>query len=69
MAVTVLVLQSFARQRCPPGGASQQEAAGAHVCCGPDQVADALEAEHGVVNEKRDRIDPVIRIRCSGGDK
>ena len=62
MAVAVLVLQAFARQRGAPGGAADQEPAAAHVGGGPDQVADALESEHRVVDEERDRIDPVIGI-------
>ena len=41
----------------------------AHVGSGPDQVSDSLEAEHRVINKKRDRVDPVIGIGSSGGDK
>ena len=69
MAVTVLMLQAFAGQGGAAGGAADQEAAGAHIGGGPDQIADALEAEHRVVNKKRDRIDPVIGVSGSGGDK
>ena len=41
----------------------------AHVGGGPDQVADALEAEHRVVNKERDRVDPVIGVGSAGGDE
>ncbi len=54
MAVAVLVLQALAGQRGAPGGAADQEAAGLHVAGGPGQVADALEAEHGVEDVEGD---------------
>ncbi len=66
MTVAVLVLQALASKRCAAGGASNQEAAGTHVGCGPDQVADALEAEHRVINEERYRVDSVIRVGGAG---
>src|SRR5579862_2184996 len=69
MAVPILMLQSFARQGGAAGGAADQEAASAHIGSGPDKVSDALEAEHRVINKKRDRIDPVIGVSGSGGDK
>src|SRR4051812_44118577 len=69
MAVAVLVLQAFTGKRGSTGSAAEQEAAHTHVSGGPDQVANALEPEHGVINKKRDRIDPMIRVRSSGGNK
>ena len=50
----VLVLQSLAVQRGPPGGAAEHEAARPAVAGGPGQVADPLEAEHRVVDVERD---------------
>ena len=35
----------------------------------PDQVADALEAEHRVVDEERDRVHAVRRVGGAGGDE
>ena len=46
MAVTVLMLQAFAGERGAAGGSAQQESAHPHVGRGPDQIANALEAEH-----------------------
>ena len=46
--MAVLVLQSFAEQRRAPGGGAEQEPAGASVGRLPDEVADALEAEHRI---------------------
>ena len=36
---------------------------------GPDQVADALEPEHRVVDEERNRVHAVRRVRRAGGDE
>ena len=46
--VAVAVLQALAGQRRPPGGRTDQEAAGHLVRRGPDAVGGALEAEHRV---------------------
>jgi hypothetical protein len=53
VAVAVLVLQALAVERGAPAGAAQQEAARLHVAGRPGQVADALEAEHRVVDVER----------------
>ena len=52
MAVAVLVLQTFPVQGGPAGGGANQKPPGLQVSGGPAQVADALEAEHGVVDIK-----------------
>ena len=54
VAVPVLVLQALAVERGAPRGAAHQEAARPRVARGPGQVADALEAEHRVVDVERD---------------
>ena len=69
MAVAVLMLEAFAGQRGAAGSAAEQEAADAHVGGGPDQVADALEAEHRVKNKKRNRVDAVRGVGGAGGDE
>ena len=46
-----------------PGRGADQEAAGALVGRGPDQVADALEAEHRVVDVERQHRQAVRRVR------
>src|SRR6267142_1101738 len=50
MAVAVLVLQALAVQRGAAGSPAQQKAARTLVASRPGQVADALEAEHRVVD-------------------
>ncbi len=67
--MAVLVLQALAVQRRASGRAAEHEAPRAHVAGGPDQVADALEAEHRVVDEERDRVDAVRRVRGAGRDE
>ena len=41
----------------------------AHVGGGPDQIADALEAEHRVVDEERNHVDAVRGVGGAGGDE
>ena len=67
-AVAVLVLQAFAGERGAAGGAAHQEALAARIGEGPDHVADALESEHRVVGEERNRRHAVVRIgrACRG---
>ena len=62
------MLQSFAGERRAAGRAAEQEAAAARIGGGPDEVADALEAEHRVEDEERNRVDAVRRVRRAGGD-
>ncbi len=50
----VLVLQPFAVERGAAGGAADEEAARAHVARRPGEIADALEAEHRIVDVERD---------------
>ena len=68
VAVAVLVLQALAVQRGAPGGAAEQEAARADVAGQPGQVADALEAEHRVVDVERDHRHVVRAVRGGRGD-
>ena len=63
------MLQAFAGKRSAPRRAAEQESARAHVRRGPDEVRDALETEHGVVNEKGDRVDAVRGIRGARGNE
>ena len=53
------------RPAVPPS----RKPARAHVRRGPDEVADALEAEHRVVDEERNRVDAVRRVRRARGDE
>ncbi|MNI68785.1 hypothetical protein D3C73_1244980 [compost metagenome] len=68
MAVAVLMLQAFA----PQGGASrrgpEQETPGALVGRRPDQVTDALEAEHRVVDVERQHRQVVHAVGGGRGD-
>ena len=54
MAVAVLMLQAFAVERRAAGGCAQQKSFGFDIRRGPDQIADALEAEHRIVNIERE---------------
>src|ERR1035438_1788053 len=67
MAVSILMLQAFARQRRSSRRAADQETTAAHVRRRPDQVADALQSEHRVINKEGNRIDAMIGIRGTGG--
>src|SRR5262249_2829276 len=69
VTVAVLVLQTFARKRGSASGAAEQKAARAHVSSGPDEVGYALETEHRVVNEKRNRVDAVRCVRSARGNE
>ena len=69
MAVPVLVLQAFAFQRRPPGGGSQEKAAGPHVGGSPDQIADTLKSEHRVEDIEGNRVERVRRVGRPGGDE
>jgi hypothetical protein len=60
MAVAVLVLQPLAGQRRATGRAADQETARLHVAAGPDEVADALEAEHRVIDVERHHLHAVV---------
>ena len=46
LAVTVLMLQALAGQGRAACGCANEKAARLNVACGPDEVADALKAEH-----------------------
>src|SRR5690606_20303868 len=54
-AVAVLVLEPFAIEGCATGGGAHQEAAGANIARRPGQIANPLEAEHGVNGIERDQ--------------
>ncbi|KAG1433971.1 hypothetical protein G6F57_021818 [Rhizopus arrhizus] len=66
VAGAVLVLQAFTAQRGAPGRGADQEAARALVGGRPDQVADALEAEHRVIDIERQHRQAVDRIAGAG---
>ncbi len=63
------MLQTFSRECGAAGGPTQEETAGAHVCRSPDEIGDALEAEHGVINKKWNGVDAVGSIGGAGGDE
>src|SRR5690554_1669251 len=67
VAVTVLVLQAFAVQGGTAGGTADQEAAGLHVARRPGQIANALEAEHGVEHVERNQREAVGTVRSRRG--
>src|SRR6267142_1040676 len=69
VAVAILMLQAFAGERGAAGGAAEKEASRAHIGSGPDEVGDALETEHRVVDEKRNGIDAVSSVGGARGDE
>src|ERR1700722_5082719 len=69
MAMPILMLQSFPSQRGSSRRASNQKAATAHIRSRPNQVANALQSEHRVINEEGNRINAVIGISGAGRDK
>mmetsp|Transcript_14414 Transcript_14414/g.43118 ORF Transcript_14414/g.43118 Transcript_14414/m.43118 type:complete len:959 (+) Transcript_14414:868-3744(+) len=68
VGVTVLMLQTLAVERRAAGRGAEEEATGARVGGLPDEVADALEAEHGVVDEEGQHGAALRGIRGAGGD-
>ena len=62
-AVAILVLQALACERGSAGSSADQEAARLLVAAGPDEIADALEAEHRVIDVKRHHLFVVIGVR------
>src|SRR5689334_7732526 len=59
-AVSILVLQAFTGKRGAAAGAAHQEAFAAGIGKFPDEIAHALEAEHGVIREERDHGHAII---------
>src|SRR5258708_31782058 len=69
MAVAVLVLKAFTGKCRTARRSTKQEAARAHIGCGPDEVRNSLETEHRVVDEERNRVDAMRGIRRSRSDE
>src|ERR1700733_14018212 len=67
LAVAVLVLQPLAGERGATGGGAQQEAARLDIPGGPDEIPDALEAEHRIEDIERHHVDAVIAVGGAGG--
>ena len=68
MARAVLVLQPFARERRAARGRADQKAARARIGRGPDEIADALEAEHRIEDVERQHRHAVRAVRRRRGD-
>ena len=69
MAVAVLMLKPLTGERRAPGRAANQKAACTSVARRPDQVANPLEAEHGVKDKKWNHGDAMSGIGGPGGDE
>ncbi len=60
--MAILVLEPLPVERGPSRRGAQEESLGLDVSRQPDQVPDALEAEHGIVNIERHHVDCLGRI-------
>ena len=70
LAVAVLMLEPFSGERGASGGGAHQEAFAPAVGEGPDEVGDALEAEHRVVGEEWNHRRAVVGVgRAGGGER
>src|SRR5712672_1872987 len=69
MAVAILMLQAFAGKRGASGGATEEEASRPHIGSGPDEVGDALKAEHRIINEEWNGVDAVGGVSGARGDE
>src|SRR5438128_10648334 len=67
--MAILVLEPFTSKCRAASRGPQQKTAAAHIRRRPNQIANALEAKHGVVNEERNRIDTMGGIGGTGGDE
>src|ERR1700722_775022 len=63
------MLQAFSGERGAAGGASEEESASAHIRGSPDEIGDALETKHGVINKKWNGVDAVGGIGRARGDE
>ena len=66
--MAILVLQSFAVEGGPSGGAAEQESAAAHIACRPGEIAHALQTEHRIVDIERDHWHIARAVRRRGRD-
>ena len=67
-AVAILMLQTFTGQRRAPGSTADQKAPRPLVAGRPGQIADALEAEHRIVDVERNHVDAMVAVSGAGGD-
>src|SRR5918994_1368744 len=68
VAMPVLMLQALAGERRAPRGAADHEASRALIGASPDEIADALKAEHRVIDVKRNRLNAVIAVGSAGSE-
>ena len=50
--MTILMLQTFAGQRRPPGRAANQKTLRLHISGSPDEITDTLKTKHRVIDKK-----------------
>ena len=67
VAVSVLMLEAFARESGAPGGGPEQKASGPRVGRRPDGVAHPLEAEHGIKRIHRQHRHAEVGVAGAGG--
>ena len=66
MTVPVLVLQSFAIQRCSPRSCTEQKATCLHVASSPSQIAYSLKAEHRIEDVEGNQREAMGTVRGCG---
>src|ERR1700722_11410337 len=69
MAMAILVLQAFAIERSAARRPADQKAARPHVARRPGEIADALKAEHRIVDVEGYHRHIGGRIGCARGDE
>src|SRR5262249_46393965 len=62
VAVAILMLEAFPIESSSAGGGAEEKSLGHNVAGQPHQIADALVAEHRVINIERDEMHTVCGV-------
>src|SRR5262245_47113129 len=65
MTVAVLVLQALTIERRPSGSGAEQKSLCFVVCSGPNEIANALETKHRIIEIEGDQVDRQVGIGCA----
>src|SRR5215471_14353429 len=67
--MAVLMLEPFTGERRAASRGPQQKTTATHIRRRPNEIANTLEAKHGVVNKEWYGVNPMRRIGCTGSDE